>query len=993
MDADNFFGDDATLLVGILTGVLATLLGTLAWVLLSKFWNIITLVTAKIFSKLGQIPFLRFLGLKAYRQSIRRQYGHVINIYLDREESLDLNQVFVPLTLLQHNSSPSGDRDQHTTREVLTNHNQRRLIILGAPGSGKTTMLKSLATGVSRRQWAEFSDYFPIFISLRSYSQHSTDYSLFDWMAKKLLPSHGLLNSVKLLRRFLNEGKVLLLLDGLDEVNSEELSRTVSQIVDCLRDSDLKRSCRVIVTCREQNYNLLEDPGVFLRAGFAEYRLSDMRDSEVEAMVLNRTEDFRKREKSTQEFLTKIFTNSQIQHLHRNPLLLTISMGLYLNRLEDTVPHDLAAFYQESIEHLLRRHDFRDSRDVTKRNRFDPIDKADLLKKFALNRLIESTSQNEDFEDFSITSMVETAEALARDRLNIQKSDAEELVKEIHRNAGLIKDVGDREHFTYAHRSIHEFCAAQHLSSLGQEGFQILCRYLNLPNWRQIITFYSSLENQHVEELITVLLNYSSQGSISQSISMLTLAGDCAAVLRRPNVPLRLKVVKHLSENIQSSEGHLRQAVLVSLLNLGRDGPVEVKSEVEKVLKEVIDIGNIHHIAKEFGRIGANAAIPLLEFLASGSDPGRKVAALIGASHIHSIEKIGVLWQLIGEFHNSGDTNRKDEALIQLLDLMEKDNAVKKLNFQRPIFTGFDVSTIKRIFPFHMDRPKPKNFETLLAIEADRAGRWGNCEDWRNQKTDWMKFLVAATRPKTSVDQKHWINLPRDRTRNPELFSIPSLYPVGRFLYGFGVFVGIVGLVISWFIAGIIGSELLGIIMPAPLAFLLAFIVTIVILTFLGSYFSKVIGQKMFFRWWEYGTKRGWISDFGALPRKMLIYYGIQSKEISKDVDLPEESLPAYFFGHLFFAVFVVAFLTLGPLLLVLSFIDLGNSSQISGVWEILIITSTLIWIMLNWTLLIGLTFALPSTRIFDQNKRIYLRTPNPYLPLYDLPKIEQWMD
>ena len=91
---------------------------------------------------------------------------------------------------------------------------------------------------------------------------------------------------------------------------------------------DATGQCRVFLTCREQNFDLLSDPAVFRREHFQTQRFSQMRDHELEAMVENRQDDFDRRQRSSQTFLRAVYATSSITYLHRNPLLLTISMAL-----------------------------------------------------------------------------------------------------------------------------------------------------------------------------------------------------------------------------------------------------------------------------------------------------------------------------------------------------------------------------------------------------------------------------------------------------------------------------------------------------------------------------------------------------------------------------------------------------------------------------------------------------------------------------------------
>lgn len=116
---------------------------------------------------LGTKRGLGRLGIRAYLRHVRERYGRVTNIYLDQAETLDLQQVFVPLSLRARDGAPLTL--PRSTPDILTDPAQRRLIILGGPGSGKSTLLRALASGVSQQQWVAFRDLVPIFVPLRTY--------------------------------------------------------------------------------------------------------------------------------------------------------------------------------------------------------------------------------------------------------------------------------------------------------------------------------------------------------------------------------------------------------------------------------------------------------------------------------------------------------------------------------------------------------------------------------------------------------------------------------------------------------------------------------------------------------------------------------------------------------------------------------------------------------------------------------------------------------
>ncbi len=472
-------------------GVYDTVVGGFAFVFLYAVFLIIQRQAANRFWRavgwLGSVQGFSRLAWWAYRSNLISEYGKLVNIYLGIEEKLSLSQVFVPLTLRISGSANLGEN--RTTEQILTDDKQKRLVLLGAPGSGKSTLLKALAAGISRREWPQFGDLEPVLASLREYAHAVEKKSLLDWLTEDELPRFGLRNSKPLLKSMLAKGRILLLLDGLDEVANDKLEAVNRAIAIFIDDLDAQKTCRVLLTCREQNYDDLPDRHHYTRDGFAEYRVAELRDSEIREIVRRRQNSFTEKQKSMANYLEQVFRHADILQLHRNPLLLTLSMGLYLHRIGEEVPHNLAEFYEQAIDNLLYRHDFRETKDHPI-NRYKAKDKFRLLRHFALLNLIEATAENRDFETFSFQAVTEAAKQLAEQGIvEFKPDEAHAVVKEIHMQAGLLNVLQDGGCFLFAHRSLNEYCAAAALNWRNQAEFERIFEQLNNTRWRQVIFF------------------------------------------------------------------------------------------------------------------------------------------------------------------------------------------------------------------------------------------------------------------------------------------------------------------------------------------------------------------------------------------------------------------------------------------------------------------------------------------------------------------------
>ena len=124
-----------------------------------------------------------------------------------------------------------------------------KLLILGEPGSGKTTTMLDLAQALILK--AEADDKYPIPVLLNLSSWKDPRQTLVDWLVKELKSKYGISKDIG--KKWVNEKQLLPLLDGLDEVKPE-LQESCVQAINQWLGSE-RRPIYSLVCCRQEEYS------------------------------------------------------------------------------------------------------------------------------------------------------------------------------------------------------------------------------------------------------------------------------------------------------------------------------------------------------------------------------------------------------------------------------------------------------------------------------------------------------------------------------------------------------------------------------------------------------------------------------------------------------------------------------------------------------------------------------------------------------------------
>lgn len=452
-----------------LDGALAALVGGLILAAIVGLFKFALIPLAKkVFRKVGRLLYPiasgaiildRNVALPRYLKSIQRVVGRLRNPWL--VEGQELKDIFIPLSA----TTKAFGSERTELKQVF--QSTRCVVLIGEPGSGKTTALKSIAMDCIHRRYAASGNFIPVFVELHQVM--SSGVSLDDFVIKTF-QDNGFPRPRRLIKKLRKSGQLVFLLDALDEVDDKEARKRVLADIRNLMSSEKKSTnpCRVFMTSRPTGYQ-----GQL--SGLVEKTLymADFTPAQISKFVNNW--DFRP-PKSQEKLISVIMDRRPILEICRNPLMLTIVTSLY-RETDYQLPDSREDFYKICIDALLKRWDA--VKELESRNKFLPALKEAFLQGLAFDVLSDWSNT------FRITWLSEKVEAFLSER---KRNDIEpEIFLEEIIRSGLLGRLETGEVF-FAHKTFAEALAAPYLRNKPQI---LIERWSKDPDaWIEVCSLY-----------------------------------------------------------------------------------------------------------------------------------------------------------------------------------------------------------------------------------------------------------------------------------------------------------------------------------------------------------------------------------------------------------------------------------------------------------------------------------------------------------------------
>lgn len=413
--------------------------------------------------------------------NIRRQCGTLRT--LDIEVSIEIDELYVDVNILKsltarqrksisdlptiYNAnkdrverSALGDVDKPRIPGDKAALENQKLMIFGKPGSGKTTFLKHIAMMCNQELFQPHR--IPIFIQLRTYiddAREIQDPNIKSYIKGRVIEVAKIEDG--LLENLIQHGRLLILLDGLDEVPDEEASLVRSQIRKLSHDWGKNR---IIVTCRIAASEHTFD-------NFTEVEISDFDTRQVKYFSQNWFSSRFNEHRSNALFLSFMENiqkpeNEPIREIAVTPILLILTCLVFQSK--GKFPNNRYKLYEEGIEILIKSWD--KSRDIERQNKgiykeLTVQEKQDLLSHIASTTFEESEYFFErsklwflisEYININLLGKIDINSSLGQEEFNI-------VINSIQVQHGLLVERA-RNIYSFSHLTFQEYFTAKKIA-------------------------------------------------------------------------------------------------------------------------------------------------------------------------------------------------------------------------------------------------------------------------------------------------------------------------------------------------------------------------------------------------------------------------------------------------------------------------------------------------------------------------------------------------
>jgi len=376
--------------------------------------------------------------------------------------------------------------------ELARHSNFKDIILLGDPGSGKTTLFKyiliTLIKGHGKERLGLKNDLIPFYAPLKELKDPDAE-RFFDFIKRACFLKEFSISEYSLNNLF-DEGRAIILLDGLDEITNFEKRIATCKWIDRARKALPKVA--FIISSRFSGYidKIRLDKTI-------ELSIQDFSDDAVKNFLIrwfeaveialhpDSDEDSYKEmgHQSAINLFEGITSSDQLRNLSRNPLILQMIALVHRNR--GTLPQRRVELYKECVNVFLEKWDMAKGLNILLTAREARV---------VLQALALWFHQREGRRSAPVKEFMELIRS-SLDQIGKSNIDPKEFIHNIRDRSGIFTGYSADE-FGFIHLSFQEYLAAEHIRNTG--AIDVLVTNYDKRWWGEVIRLCLALGNPSI---------------------------------------------------------------------------------------------------------------------------------------------------------------------------------------------------------------------------------------------------------------------------------------------------------------------------------------------------------------------------------------------------------------------------------------------------------------------------------------------------------------
>ncbi|MBK1986441.1 NACHT domain-containing protein [Sphaerospermopsis aphanizomenoides BCCUSP55] len=362
------------------------------------------------------------------------------------------------------------------------------LMVLGQQGAGKSTFLRKIGLEEIKGTQGEFKhDRIPVFIELKRFA--SSEINIEKFIIEEF-DICGFPFPEQVTAKALEQGKLLILLDGLDEVPNQNLNEVINKIQSFV---DKYHENRFIISCRIAAYR-----NNFQR--FTDVAMADFDDEQIQQFIKNwfhgESDQQAKTGDKCWELLQKP-ENEAAKELAHTPLLLTFLCLVY-DRSQN-FPNNRSVLYKKALRILLE--EWASEKRILRDEIYQGLHTE--LEELLLSE-IAYTGFESNHLFFSQREIVEQIKKFLASNLNApQHLDGEKVLNAIAVQQGILVERAE-DVFSFSHLTLQEYLTAQYIDD-HRIVEKLVTEHLTDERWKEVFLLVAGVMRGGADDLLLLM--------------------------------------------------------------------------------------------------------------------------------------------------------------------------------------------------------------------------------------------------------------------------------------------------------------------------------------------------------------------------------------------------------------------------------------------------------------------------------------------------------